>query len=569
MILRNVTVMRPKKTKIQRGPNGQPYVLLLTGEKRYNKKSRSYTEVRKNIGVMVDENYKETNNPLMYPNERFKDYFPEMASGFSKRSSLSPTVKIGFDMIADKILEERGLNKIIHTVYGDSADLIINVVKYIVVHETVVFQHYPSLMYNYPLLGGRAVSDSYISMFNNSQETYERTLMFYAEWNRTRTKEDIIWFSYDATNMNNQSRNLSYSEYGYPKIDVGTPQINLAVAMDLKERIPLFPELYSGSIPDVAQFRYMIDKAEDYGYSQFGILCDRGYFSRENVLYCDEHHLEFMFMLKGNLSVSKSAITQAAEKMEKAWETYLIEEHHVFGMTLTGQAFEGDAKERYFHVYFDGERNAASHLLIASSVREQEQQLTQMLQETHSYTARNLKAYQRRFHLSYDSNGYFCGFEKDTAAIQKEMKEAGYYCILSSVKMTAEEALSVYKDRDVSEKLFQIMKSELGYHAVSVSSDISLHNKTLMVFIATILRIYIHKGLSELRKSNRKDNTVNAVINYMQTLELTRNQRDIYTLSQPLTKRHREILQQFGISDSDLAAAVHSINERLKNSVGL
>ena len=117
--------------------------------------------------------------------------------------------------------------------------------------------------------------------------------------------------------------------------------------------------------------------------------------------------------------------------------------------------------------------------------------------------------------------------------------------------MTAEEALSVYKDRDVSEKLFQIMKSELGYHAVSVSSDISLHNKTLMVFIATILRIYIHKGLSELRKSNRKDNTVNAVINYMQTLEITRNQRDIYTLSQPLTKRHREILQQFGISDSD------------------
>ena len=364
--------------------------------------------------------------------------------------------------------------------------------------------------------------------------------------------------------MNNQSRNLSYSEYGHPKIDAGTPQINMAVAMDLKEHLPLFPELYSGSIPDVAQFRYMIDKAEDYGYSQFGILCDRGYFSRENVLYCDEHHLEFMFMLKGNLSVSRSAVTQAAEIFETAWEEYLMEEHQVFGMTLTGPAFEGDVKERYFHVYFDGERNAAAHLNIASSVREQEQQLTRMLQEKHSYTVRDLKAYQSRFHLSYDSDGCFCAFEKDASAIQKEMKEAGYYCILSSVKMTAEEALSVYKDRDVSEKLFQMMKSELGYHAVSVSSDISL-----MVFIATILRIYIHKGLSELRKSNRKDNTVNAVINYMQTLEITRNQHDIYTLSQPLTKRHREILQQFGISDSDLAAAVHSINERLKNNVGL
>ena len=265
MILRNVTVKRPERTKIQNGPNGQPYVLLLTGEKRYNKKSRSYTEVRKNIGVMVDKNFMETKNPLMYPNERFGDYFPEIAAEFSNRSSLSPTVKIGFDLIADKILESSGLGSIIRKVYGDDADLLINVVKYIVVHETVVFQHYPALMYNYPLLGGKAVSDSCISMFNNSQETYERTMMFYAEWNKIRSKEDIIWFSYDSTNMNNQSWNLSYSEYGHPKIDVGTPQINLSVAMDLRERLPLFPELYSGSIPDVTQFRYMIDHAQVFG----------------------------------------------------------------------------------------------------------------------------------------------------------------------------------------------------------------------------------------------------------------------------------------------------------------
>lgn len=565
MILRNITVNRPEKTKIQRGPNGQPYVVLLTGEKRYNKKSKSYTEVRKNIGVMVDKNFTETNNQLMYPNERYKDYFPEIAADFSERSSLSPTVKIGFDMIAEKILKDSGLNGIIHNVYGDSADLLINVVKYIVVHETVIFQHYPTLMYNYPLLGGKAVSDSYISMFNKSQVNYERTLMFYAEWNKIRSKEDIIWFSYDATNMNNQSSNLSYSEYGHPKVDVGTPQINLAVAMNLKERIPLFPELYSGSIPDVAQFRYMIDKAEDYGYSQFGILCDRGYFSKENVLYCDEHHLEFMFMLKGNLCVSRSAITQAAEKMETAWDVCLIEEHQVFGITLTGPAFDGDVKERYFHVYFDGERNASERLKIAGSIRDQEQQLNKMLQDKHPYSARDLKAYQSRFSLSYNSDGDFCGFEKNAKAIQKEMQEAGYYCILTSVEMSAEEALSVYKDRDVSEKLFQIMKQELGYHAVYVSSDISLHNKTLMVFIATLIRMYIYKGLAELRKSNRKDNTVNAVINYMQTLELTKSQHNVYALSQPLTKRHKDILQQFGISNSDLALAVQSINNRLKS----
>lgn len=60
--------------------------------------------------------------------------------------------------------------------------------------------------------------------------------------------------------------------------------------------------------------------------------------------------------------------------------------------------------------------------------------------------------------------------------------------------MSAEEALSVYKDRDVSEKLFQIMKRELGCQAVYVSFDISLHKKTLMVFIAALLRIYLQRS---------------------------------------------------------------------------
>ena len=66
MLLKNVKVLRPKTTKIQKR-NGIGYVYQLIG-KSYKK----YTvENRKLIGKMMDEEW-------MIPNEYFEQYYPDV-----------------------------------------------------------------------------------------------------------------------------------------------------------------------------------------------------------------------------------------------------------------------------------------------------------------------------------------------------------------------------------------------------------------------------------------------------------------------------------------------------------
>lgn len=72
-------------------------------------------------------------------------------------------------------------------------------------------------------------------------------------------------------------------EFGKPKDDKGLPIFNLSLAFDKTNRIPLFYEEYPGSIADISQFRYFVDKILSYGYRHLGFILDRGYFSEANI----------------------------------------------------------------------------------------------------------------------------------------------------------------------------------------------------------------------------------------------------------------------------------------------
>ena len=63
--------------------------------------------------------------------------------------------------------------------------------------------------------------------------------------------------------------------------------------------------------------------------------------------------------------------------------------------------------------------------------------------------------------------------------------------------MTAKEAISLYKSRDASEKLFSGDKSYLGNKSVRVYSDESVSAKIFIEFIALIIRSRIYTLLKE------------------------------------------------------------------------
>lgn len=82
--------------------------------------------------------------------------------------------------------------------------------------------------------------------------------------------------------------------------------------------------------------------------------------------------------------------------------------------------------------------------------------------------------------------------------INWEIKLCGYFAIVTSEKMTAQEALELYKSRDVSEKTFRGDKSYLGARSERVYSNESIDTKIFIGFVATIIRSRIYTRITKV-----------------------------------------------------------------------
>ena len=65
--------------------------------------------------------------------------------------------------------------------------------------------------------------------------------------------------------------------------------------------------------------------------------------------------------------------------------------------------------------------------------------------------------------------------------------KCGMYVLVSSEKITAQQAIDAYSKRDCVEKMFEALKSHMGMDKIGVSSEEAMHGKGLVWFVASIL----------------------------------------------------------------------------------
>ena len=91
---------------------------------------------------------------------------------------------------------------------------------------------------------------------------------------------------------------------------------NYSIAYDMTNEKPLLYESYPGSIVDVSQLKYMLEKIRGYGYEKIGFILDRGYFSKANIQFMDSCDYDFVMMVKGRASFVHSLIMEHMGEFE-------------------------------------------------------------------------------------------------------------------------------------------------------------------------------------------------------------------------------------------------------------
>jgi len=167
----------------------------------------------------------------------------------------------------------------------------------------------------------------------------------------------------------------------------------------------------------------------------------------------------------------------------------------------------------------------------------------------------------------YDrKSGALVHHEENAEAIEAEQALAGYFVIVTSERMTAKEALGLYKRRDASEKLFRGDKSYLGDGSMGVHSDESTAAKIFVEFVALRVRSRIYCRLrDELDRLEEKPNymTVPAALRELEKIETARQLDGRYRLDHAVSKAQRTILNAFGLTADDVKRVAAEISAEL------
>ena len=510
----------------------------------------------------------ETDPELMQPNQNFLKYFPDAELPETKnRTSRSSCLRVGAYFVLRKIIEEYNLVELLGG-YFEQRDLglFLDLAVYSIIAENNAAQYYPDYTFNHPLFtnGMKQYSDSTVSDFLNSV-TDDQSTGFLNSWNETRNHREKIYISYDSTNKNCQAGDIEMVEFGHPKVDVGQPVFNYAVAYDTHNQEPLFYEKYPGSLNDISQLQFMLDKAFGYGYKKIGFILDRGYFSCENIQYMDKCGYSFVIMVRGMASLVNELVLEHKGTFESK-RVNNIYEYGVYGKTVKHRLYAGDKNERYFHLYHSISKESAERAGIENRLN----QMTLYLKKYQNIVLEFGPGFEKYFNLHYDEKTQaFVLPEERCSVVERELDLAGYFCIITSEKMSAKEAIELYKSRDTSEKLFRGDKSYLGNKSIRVYSEESARAKIFVEFVAMILRCKMYTKLKEeMKKLEKKPNymTVPAALKELEKIEMVRQLDNVYRLDHAVTANQKTILNAFGLDANHIKYYASELSKELKKA---
>lgn len=541
--------------------NGVPYVYYEYA--RVYLKDKKYSDPKRTCIGKLDPDHP----GFMYPNEKFLKYFPrELLPSEKDGRFRSGCLHIGAFIVARKIISEYHLDEMIARIVGKDAGLLLDLAVYSIITEDNAGQYYPDYAYNHALFTDdmRIYSDSKVSDFLQ-EITVDQRIQFLNEWNEKRDHRERIYISYDSTNKISQAGDIDIVELGHAKEHLETEIFNYSIAYDRTNSEPLFYEAYPGSIVDVSQLQYTLKKAKSYGYEHVGFILDRGYFCKENIAFMDECGYSFVIMIKGMKDLVSGLILDVQGTFENDRKNS-IRSHKVSGITVKHRLYASDEEERYFHIFYDDGKKAAEREMLESKI----DRMSKLLKDCMGEQIHPGNAYQKYFDLVFWHEGqedekFMTAVEK-TDVINREIQLCGYFAIATAEKMSAADALNLYKSRDPSEKTFRSDKSYLGAKSERVYSNESYDSKIFIGFVATIIRNKIYTLLKEeSARTDKKQNymTVPAALKELEKIELLKGADNEYNLDYAITATQKAILKAFGITPNNIHRMAREISSDL------
>ena len=273
MPLKNEQVPMPaKKVTYKNGANGTIYVYYTV--RAYRNKAGKPTSDEVAIGK------KDNATGQLIPNRRYYEFFPDtkMPQKDSKPLpsplSLPKSVRsCGNTAALLKTADSIGLTEILKKCFPDRWNRILAAAFYILCQGNVMMYIEDWFDETNVKFAERMDDIDCSRLFASITDDDKKC--FFKEWVKYIKEKEYI--AYDVSSISAYSGNIDIAEWGYNRDHEKLPQMNIGMYYGMTSRIPVYYDLYSGSIPDKTYMEFMMTTAKDLGICNVCFVIDRGF----------------------------------------------------------------------------------------------------------------------------------------------------------------------------------------------------------------------------------------------------------------------------------------------------
>ena len=291
---------------------------------------------------------------------------------------------------------------------------------------------------------------------------------------------------YDLTSYSSQSRNIDFLEYGYSRSDPDYPQVNVSLVESSESGIPIFYDIYPGSVNDITTVKNTIDVLRTAGLTDVTFIMDRGMFSSSSIEYLIESGMNFIMPASYTLKEVKKLALLSRKTIEKGGNMISMSGEIMFAVKRTARIGNTDVS---VWVYYDPDRDSRERTVFYSSLKERMDRLssrTVRKWEKPGDVCGDIMGPYRNF-ISFRYDGTFHVRVRDNAVSQR-VNRCGITIITFTGDHDAEYVLSEYRKRDAVEKLFMSSKTFTGGEPVRVHGIDALRGEMFVDLISIAIR---------------------------------------------------------------------------------
>ncbi len=446
----------------------------------------------------------------------------------------------GASYLLDKIGELTGVERDLKNLFPEEYKKILSIVYFLILEENNSLMRFSHWDANHVHPYGKSIASQRSSeLFQMISE--DKRLDFFRLQGKRRLENE--YWAYDTTSISSYSEVLSQVKKGKNKEHDRLSQINLALLFGEKSGLPFYYRKLPGNITDVKTIKRLLREFDVMGYKKVKVVLDRGFYSKENIDNLFKEDSKFIIGTKLSLKYVREELEKEKENL-KLWSN-LIHQHGFYGVCKTIEwGYEekrkhGDTtknkKRAYLHLYYNHEKASRDQVKM-------NEYLTSLYNDLKANTLKDYRAndYKKYFTVkSAPKKG------KQIIANEEAMLEAsknyGYFALLSNEIKNPEEALDLYRSKDIVEKGFGNLKERLKFRRMDVSSELTLNGKLFVEFIALIYLSYIKQKMKKAKLFDKY--TISGLLDELDLIEvfeipqygkilgeITEKQKNIYDL---------------------------------------